>query len=120
MDNKIFSDSLNTIQVLNNLILNCGDAEYKDVYEKIKLTFIPMNIINFNAGNYFLFRARSHDPFDKYFKHEDEISFRRDYNDIKIGRANFPNQSIFYSSNNADASLFEIGKFSRLNNCFEN
>lgn len=100
-------NKLPTLNELKNIIaeINATDLtsiSYTDLITKIKsLQFIPVLTAKLNKG-YHIERARINKP-NEIFTSEKDISYRRDFENIKTyGRANSPQNSMFYGAVESD------------------
>tara|TARA_R110001583_G_scaffold158317_1_gene310299 strand:- start:3167 stop:4087 length:921 start_codon:yes stop_codon:yes gene_type:complete len=106
MEKKTF-EKLPTLEELKIIISKINEIDlktikYDDLLNIIKsLQFIPFLTAKLNKG-YHIERARINNT-DEIFNSEKEISYRRDYKNItNYGRANVPQDSLFYGAIESD------------------
>jgi len=105
-------DIIDKLKHLDELCQKYGDIEKIDSFIKTILLSIPVTTATANYGAYF-FRAVKER--EKELCEKKEISYcQKEYlNHIKLGRANFPNQAIFYGANNELIALKETSELWR-------
>jgi hypothetical protein len=79
--------------------------DIENVYTSIKNFFdyqnFPFQKVDLVSSYKPLFRVRRHEQGEDFFYNESEVSYRRDFINIKsYGRCNEPLQSLFYCSDN--------------------
>jgi len=100
-----------------NAILEKRKLGTNEAYEQIENSFfrysIPIPTIPLAKGM-FLYRARHHESNEDYFEKISDISHRLDIKNItQYGRANKPNQSVFYCCDEPSLAFIETSKIVR-------
>jgi hypothetical protein len=94
--------------------------DIENVYSSLKNYFeyqnFPFQKLDLVSPYIPLFRVRRHQHGEEFFYNESDVSYRRDFINIKeYGRCNEPLQSLFYCSDNKLLSFCEVSKY--LENC---
>ncbi len=103
-------DMESTIKFINHIkSLKLIDWDIFDFEKLINSYFpvIPFPTVDFIPRGTILFRARLNDKPEPFF-HEHEIFAPPETNITKFGRANYPMESVFYCSENANISIQEV------------
>ena len=100
-----YKSSLEAIQKLKRI--NCSlDTSYSEIINIInEEIIIPYFILTIPEGEY-LFRGRINNNCS--YAHKADISYNLNLDSIKIGRANYYRQSVFYASRNSETAIFEL------------
>lgn len=107
----IFNTNFEIIEKIKKINLE-NDSSYSEIYNLIGQIIIPYHIVSIKRGEYY-YRAR---PKDGAIKSKSDISYIKDSSKIKnFGRANTPNQSLFYAARQTETAIFETSSLIRKN-----
>lgn len=103
-DTDLIKKSINALGLLLEVDLIPEDS-YQKIYDIINdQVIIPFVTITIPIGQVF-YRARINDDYP--FKSKSDISYNTKLDKIKIGRANYFNQSVFYASHKEETAILE-------------
>jgi hypothetical protein len=103
--NLDYSESNIALNLLSRIDLNSKGAD-SEISDLITNKLIVPYILTMIPKGFYLYRARINET-NISFTRREEISYNRDTNKIRLGRANLPEQSIFYASHKWETPLLE-------------
>lgn len=90
-----------------------SDESYENIKNLLNKIEFPLPIFSYPKDSRFV-RTRAHSNGEDYFENIDDLSYRKDVENIKkFGRANEPGQPMFYCSNDDTLSFIETSHIVR-------
>jgi len=109
-----FKDSFQNLEYISNNIDLNDPSSYDQILHILGGTIMSLNFVTLKKGAY-LYRARPKKN-DEKFSSKKDLGYRIDLENIlDFGRANSPNQSLFYAAHTDKAAVFETSSLIREN-----
>jgi len=94
------------ILLLQTIVLSQSHTSYSDVKKELMRYSIPFPVVTIQKGTP-LYRARGHFDGEDYFTLVSQLSLKDKHLIQNFGRANEPNQSVFYCSTESELTFME-------------